>query len=678
MLPLAVLLLSFSRQAFAIPSATSLQADLTFLFQNDLNWTTAADHKGTILINKFGTKEEATAACAELNESILPTDGPYFDSDMKSLLTYLNVNSRYYKQKFWVDSTPDAPCSVVSLPGSLQSVPCNSRFPTFCSQSSPYRRNTDVDPDPKFRVQVKSKKLTIVGTRDHLSFRFLGIPYADPFERFSYSKLYSGAGTINALNYGSPCTQSSGGSEDCLFLNIYTPYLPRDPARSKSLKPVMFWIHGGGFTDGQASDSIYDGGNMASRSDVVVVSINYRLGALGFLALEDGVTNGNFGIADQITALQWVREHIAEFGGDPSLVTIYGQSAGAGSVRALLASPPAFGLFQGAIAQSNLGGFGYASTYSKYLTIQQQYASFGAPLVSSVGCAGSANILQCLRALPASSITSTPNGPRYIVVDGKFITTDQLEVNGSGQAARAHVMFGWTRDDGSDFIGPYPTPGSTLAGALLAAGLSSDVVDKVVGSDLFPTPLGPNSLENLFNLTSRIGTDGQFRCIDQATVISAAKHDVFASVWAYQFDRSYGGYEPVPGTCDPPSTPAFPNGDPNLPYYRCHSGELYYMFGNLGQDSLPFRDEHDLLLSQYAVDMWGSFARTQNPNPSPYFLTARGYTNTANMLRETGRWNKVTPREKAPLRIIDNQQRNSQWLEEEQCDLLGYPFTYFG
>jgi len=113
-------------------------------------------------------------------------------------------------------------------------------------------------------------------TRDHLSFRFLGIPYADPFKRFAYSKPYSGSGTISALSFGSPCLQSDSGSEDCLFLNIWTPYLPVDGSKSKSLKPVLFWIHGGGFTGGQASDGVYDGGNVVSRSDVVVVSINYR------------------------------------------------------------------------------------------------------------------------------------------------------------------------------------------------------------------------------------------------------------------------------------------------------------------------------------------------------------------------------------------------------------------
>ena len=237
--------------------------------------------------------------------------------------------------------------------------------------------------------------------------------------------------TINGLAFGSRCIQGNAGLEDCLFLNIFTPFLP-ESTKSKKLKPVLFWVHGGGFTGGQGSDGIYDGGNMASRSDVVVVTINYRcafpfkidtkllmilyfsLGTLGFLALDDGVKNGNFGIADQITALQWVKKHIANFGGDPSRVTIYGQSAEAGSVRALLGSPPAFGLFAGAIAQSNLGGFGYATTYTEYLSLEDEYSKYGAPLVKSVGCGnGTAeDVLACLRKFPAQTLISAPNAPR--------------------------------------------------------------------------------------------------------------------------------------------------------------------------------------------------------------------------------------------------------------------------
>jgi len=188
------------------------------------------------------------------------------------------------------------------------------------------------------------------------------------------------------------------------------------------------------------------------------------------------------------------------------------------------------------------------------------------------------------------------------------------------------------------------------------------------------------------------------RCIDQATVIAAAKNDVFPSVWAYQFDRSYGGYEPVPNTCDPPATPEFPNGDPSLPYYRydtlkfccltyclslntifnrCHSGELYYMFGTLGQDNKPFRDWDDLVLSQVNVDIWGSFARVSNPNPSPSFLAARGYTNTTQVLKERGLWQAVSSKTKTPLRIIDAPFKNSGWLEEEQCALLGFPLSFY-
>src|SRR5208337_3658205 len=156
-------------------------------------------------------------------------------------------------------------------------------------------------------------------------------------------------------------------SEDCLNLNLWTPGL--DGAR----RPVMVWIHGGGFTIGAGSQEIYNGAALAKRGNVVVVTINYRLGPLGFLRLSD-VTNGripssgNEGLLDQIAALQWVRDNIAEFGGDPDNVTTFGESAGGMSVGTLLGTAAASGLFRRAIAQSGAAQHNVSSAAARRVT----------------------------------------------------------------------------------------------------------------------------------------------------------------------------------------------------------------------------------------------------------------------------------------------------------------------
>ena len=137
-------------------------------------------------------------------------------------------------------------------------------------------------------------------------------------------------------------------SKDCLYLNVWTPGL------DDASRPVMVWIHGGAFTIGSGSEEYYNGANLASRGDVVIVTINYRLGALGFLNLP-ALGETNFGMRDQVAALKWVQANIANFGGDPNNVTIFGESAGGMSVASLMASPEAAGLFQKAIPQSGAG-----------------------------------------------------------------------------------------------------------------------------------------------------------------------------------------------------------------------------------------------------------------------------------------------------------------------------------
>ncbi|KAK7036178.1 cholinesterase [Favolaschia claudopus] len=635
------------------PGSHTVSSDMWLLFQNDLDWHTTAKHDSWILLSSSHTHTESMTACAKLHEALAPTNGTFFHSDIIDILKYVAFETGMSRsQRYWVSgssSAQNALCSTISISG-FSSAKCTEKLPTLCANSAPHRISNQTDLSPAWQVQVESGRLVFTGTRDHLSFRFLGIPYANKPARWAYSSLYSGPSNISALHFGSPCAQATlRGSEDCLFLNVFTPFLPMrhasDASSSSSrmrLKPVMFWMHGGGFTGGEGSESTFDGGNLASRGDVVVVTINYRLGALGFLALKDGVTKGNYGIADQITALKWVRQHIASFGGDPSRVTIFGQSAGAAAVRALLGSPPAFGLFAGAISQSSPAGFSGSRPYAEYYTIEEEVEVAAKKFIEEVGCGEDVDELACLRKLPWQRVQTALNAPRYIVVDGTFIIRDRLSVDGKGPiSSDVHVIFGWMAGDGADFAGAFPLPDTTQAESIQSIG--NDTLD-------------------LFNVTVRVAND--------AAAYSAAQHNIFQSMWTYQFERSYMGYEPIPGICDPPFTPAHPFGDPSLPYFQCHSGEQYFTFGTLGQGHHPFRDEFDLPFEQVTVDIWTAFARTYDPNPDEEFLAARGYT-----VQKWKPW--LDAKSEHPVRVLAWPSRGSGWVEREQCKVLGFPLDYY-
>jgi para-nitrobenzyl esterase len=198
---------------------------------------------------------------------------------------------------------------------------------------------------------------TLAGVRGAHGVEFRGIPYARA-QRFAPPELLAGwAGVRAAVEYGPaapqpdrPVARFTHGpmpptSEDCLNLNVFSPSLDGDP------RPVMVWLHGGGFAIGHAGASLYHGGRLAADAGVVVVTVNYRLGSLGWLAHPD-LGGGNWGLLDQIAALRWVRENIAAFGGAPDRVTVAGQSAGALCAIDLLAAPAARGLLHRAILQS--------------------------------------------------------------------------------------------------------------------------------------------------------------------------------------------------------------------------------------------------------------------------------------------------------------------------------------
>ncbi|KAJ5929183.1 hypothetical protein N7454_007031 [Penicillium verhagenii] len=631
-------------------SPSSIGSDLSILIHNDLlegNSTLAGS--GVLLLDPMPL-QKAIDTCHSLGESLWSyTTGV---SEIQNDLDYLTYQGKYSNnQQYWIGDVRNTP-STINAKGQIQKASANTYLPALCTQSAPYSNSDTQNTSSTWQVSVRSNNDYLTGFRDRVSFRFLGIRYAPQPKRWTYSELYEGTGKdVSALDYGSECPQSSSGSEDCFFLNVFTPYLPKSTS----------------------SDPTVDGGNLASRGDVVVVTTNYRLGNLGFLALDDGTTNGNYGLGDQITALEWVLRNIQDFGGDSERITIFGQSAGAGSVRALLASPKARGKFAGASMLSNLGGVGYGTTYSEYYSIAEEMEVVGNDILSETNCTKAKSRVECLRELSASTIINLSASARYLVVDGEYLVAPELSLKNPQTTANVPLLLGTTRDDGAAFIA-YPSENETIEEFLDASGLPSNVVP----SKLFPIPSGTNHTLDIFNTTARISTDGMFRCIDQATAYAGLKNHIFPSIFFYEFNRTYQmpGWSPNPPLCQAPVTPEFPNGDPNLEYFKCHSGELYYVFGNVLRIGLPLRDQFDLPFEQYVLDSWASFARSADPTPDLAFLKARGYVNTTEEVERTGSW--------IPFGKSGYQMRRLQWPSEMvaldetlQCQALNMSLSYY-
>ncbi|MBN1159242.1 MAG: carboxylesterase family protein [Bacteroidales bacterium] len=239
-------------------------------------------------------------------------------------------------------------------------------------------------------------------------------------------------------------------SEDCLFLNIWTP-----AKNASDQLAVLVYIHGGGFSGGSGSIVIYDGEELAKKG-IIVITINYRVGPLGFLSHPELTTespnhaSGNYGILDQIAALKWIQENIAAFGGDPNRVTIAGQSAGAMSVNALIASPLAKGLFQRAIAQS--GSSCYTGTFSGASPELSEAEMQGVEFAKMRG----ASSLAELRAMSAEQITGPPvtsfppAGPKFgTVIDGYVLTDNCLKTFEKGEQNDVPFMTGFNSGETS-------------------------------------------------------------------------------------------------------------------------------------------------------------------------------------------------------------------------------------
>lgn len=274
---------------------------------------------------------------------------------------------------------------------------------------------------------------------------FLGIPYgAPPVGNLRWRPPVPHAPwfqTLDAMQFGNHCPQPASPfgiastSEDCLFLNVYTPN-----SGDFRLRPVMVWIHGGALVTGESND--YDP-TVLVQDGVIVVTINYRLGALGFLAhpalASDPTSAGDYGLMDQQLALRWVRDNILFFGGDPLNVTIFGESAGGLSVFSQMASPSAANLFHKAIIESGA----YALTTQTLATAE----AAGTTFATAAGCGS--QTAACLRSLPVSTILANENPAGYTPnIDGEFLPLSLGTALATGQFHHVPVIQGGTTTSG--------------------------------------------------------------------------------------------------------------------------------------------------------------------------------------------------------------------------------------
>jgi para-nitrobenzyl esterase len=449
--------------------------------------------------------------------------------------------------------------------------------------------------------------------------QYLGIPYAaPPLGSLRWMPPQPAAdfnGVFQATKFGRICTQLNRGmvvgGEDCLTLNVYVP----DVEPSGDGFPVMVWIHGGGLVTG--AGSFYDPTRLVVKGNVIVVTINYRLGLLGFFAHPaidaEGHLNANYGLMDQQFALDWVRRNIGAFGGDHKRVTIFGESAGGFSVLSNLASPTAEGLFRRAIVES--GAYAHFQHYFDLnsvvpLTTAETdgtlFVPAGTALAAKVGCTTS-QAGQCLRATTASALVSGEPGGLFPIIDGTVLTQNLDSAFASGEFNRVPVISGTNHDEWRYFVAlnndlaghpltdaVYPTVAARLLRNLL--GPVSDSFIQLVLSEYplsdYTNPQSPFQRAPLAQ--GAIGTDLYFVCTARNAALSLSK---YVRTYTYEFHD-----ETAPSFFPPLS---FPLGD-------AHFIEVQYLF-NFGGITPTFTSDQQQL-SDAMIGYWAQFAKTGNPN----------------------------------------------------------------
>ncbi len=440
--------------------------------------------------------------------------------------------------------------------------------------------------------QVKVEQGIVQGTVEDGLRIFKGIPFAAPpvgelrwkapqpaekWEGIKQTTEYAPA----PIQGGNP---PSGKSEDCLYLNIWTP-----AKSSKEKIPVLVWIYGGGFSFGSTSDPVHNGEHLA-RKGVVLVSIAYRVGQLGFLAHPElsaenpDHVSGNYGLLDQIAGLQWIQRNIAAFGGDPNKVTIFGESAGGIAVSMLCASPLAKGLIHGAISQSG-GSFGptrpttYPGENMKPLKLAE---------IEGLSFAEKAGVstLAELRKIAADSLPSGWGMPgAWPIVDGYVIPGDQYALYEAGKYNDVPVLIGYNSDEGLSFP-PGRSPRDYIASVENRFGPFAD-------SLLEAYPAGENTVPRSARNLMRDAAFG-WHTWSWARLQSKTGN---AKVYGYYFDQH----------------PEHPEGSPDVDHGTPHGVDVPYVFMHI-DTTRPNTTKSDLEISQIMGIYWTNFAKYGHPN----------------------------------------------------------------
>ncbi|QDZ18453.1 carboxylesterase [Chloropicon primus] len=481
-----------------------------------------------------------------------------------------------------------------------------------------------------------SSLVTFRGVEGEATYDFKGIPFADPPLRFQDARpkrWQSNTTEISASTFGAACLQPpncltpelcpTAISEDCLYLNVFVPKGEAPPEGW----PVLVWIHGGAFVSGTGGMGALTPQSFAEEG-VLLVTINYRLGALGWLNF--GELKGNYGLSDQRMALQFVRDHISSFGGDAAKVTVAGESAGAMSILAHLASPLAKGLFDQAIVESGTialpynhptGPNSFYEDYMEALNCPQQSADYKAclrDLPSDRFLDALATLMSSAKAKPLVFQQAMAMAePFYPVLNTTDLPLHPVDAFESGKFNQVPLLIGNNHDEGVTFVDMVFSHGANLA-------TSDAIVEVPMMEDVAFSPLVQPEIQKYYplgldsddeNVTAReilneICTDYFFKASSRKTAKEFARAGL--DVYAYEFEynnESPSLFRPeVKGN-------ATTGGEQEVEAYRrqrqicrdkmCHADELQFVFNGFGEDAA--RD--DKKVAQSANSLWSSFVK---------------------------------------------------------------------